>query len=131
MLAKLFFSKPRGRVFVSQCVHKAQARSFSLRNALLASAVVTTTYLVLTSSSVHASNNNDKGQTKEQLLEEVKSVFPKATRQQLEQFIDPLYAEFVKKYPKGMDFKAFMYESDITDRELGKVIFRAIEYACY
>jgi hypothetical protein len=28
-----------------------------------------------------------------------------------------------------MDFKAFLYESDIADRELGKVIFRAIEYA--
>jgi hypothetical protein len=128
MLAKLLLTKRTRGAFMSQVLRSPQVKQFTLRNVLV-SAFITASCLVLTSSAVDASNNDDKGQTKEQLLDEVKSIFPKASRNQLENFVNPLYAEFVKKYPGGMDFKAFLYESDIADRELGKVIFRAIEYA--
>jgi hypothetical protein len=63
------------------------------------------------------------------LLRDVQHAFPKATKKELEDYIIPLREEFNEKYPKGMDFKAFLYETDITDKQLGEVIFRAIEYA--
>jgi Ca2+-binding EF-hand superfamily protein len=63
----------------------------------------------------------------EELLNQVQKAFPKATRKQLEEFIYPLHEEFVTKYPRGMDFERFLYESDIKDKQIGKIIFRAID----
>ena len=62
------------------------------------------------------------------LLNDVQHAFPKASRKELEDFILPLREEFIEKYPRGMDLKAFLYETDIADKELGEVLFRAIEY---